>query len=105
MSEEQKPNKIYDLLYCGEHREEIEAIVRESFPEAEVKDASDEIHRGRFSVQMEYEDDDWMLWVMRKGLHDLSFHWNIMKMQNPERLKPLLMQVIEEQRAEKDNNS
>lgn len=93
-------NNIYDLMYCGEHEEEIRATVLNDFPSAKIEDASDYIHRGRFSVELEIEESDWLLWVMRNGFHRMSLHWEMAIMERPEYLNPLIKQVIAEQRAE-----
>ena len=90
---------MYDLLYCGEHEQEIRAMVEKEFPDATIKNASDDIHRGRFSIEMDCNDDDWMLFVMRHGIHEISFEWQVLKMDDPDRLKPLIKQVVDEQRS------
>ena len=92
---------MYDLLYCGEHEAEIRVMVTKEFPNAKIKDASDYIHCGRFSVEMIVCCDDWMLFLMRNGIHEMSFDWQMKSMDEPDYLKPLIKQVVEEQRSEK----
>ncbi len=89
---------IYDLLYCGEHETEIQKMVKDEYPQARITDTSDFIHSGRFSVELAIKRNDWMLWLMRNGIHEMSFDWNIMRMDNPNSLKPLIKRVVEEQR-------
>ncbi len=86
-----------DLMYCGDAEKEIRDMVLNDYPESKLEDASDFIHEGRFSVEVTCEEDDWYIWVMRKGIHNLSLNWELERMEHPERMKPLLMKVLEEQ--------
>ncbi len=97
---EETNNEIFDLLYCGDYEDKIREMVLQDYPDAKLEDATDTIHHGRFSVAMEIEEDDWLLWVMRKGIHNLSFYWQAVSMDNPERMKPLVRKVLEEQKEE-----
>jgi len=90
----------HDLMYCGAYQDEIKSMVLADFPQAKLEDASDSIHRGRFSVELELSDDEWLLWLMRKGVHEMSLNWELTRMEKPEYLKPLIKQVVTEQRNE-----
>lgn len=92
---------MYDLLYCDEHQDEVRAMVADDYPNAVIQNASDFMHPGRISVDTKCDDDEWLLWLMRKGIHKLSFFWGIVCMEEPERMAVLAKQVIE---GIKENN-
>lgn len=93
-------NSIYDLIYAGEHSQEFRTLIQKDFPQAIINDASDDIHYGRFSVEMNIDDREWPLWLMRNGLHNLSLHWEVLKADNPSFMMPLIKQVIAEQKEQ-----
>lgn len=73
---------IYDLVYCDpEDRAEVEALYRERWPNAKIEDASDEIHRGRFSIEMDAELRDYYDWCIREGLVYVSFDCQLCMME------------------------
>lgn len=97
---------IYDLIYAGEHRKELEGIVENAYPQAKLEDASDYIHEGRFSVQLEdIEQDDWLLFVMVEGILDISLISQMERMGNPDHYLTLLRQAVEIKRKQKGDQN
>ena len=52
--------KIKDLIYCNSGQEEL----KERFPDAKFEDASDEIHRERFSITTERKIEEYRLYLL-----------------------------------------
>lgn len=62
--------RIYDLIY--DYR--ALPIVRSAFPSAIINDESDDIHEGRFSVDMSGMSRlDWYKWLLRNDWSQVSF--------------------------------
>lgn len=54
-----------DLIYAGH---EVEHIIKEKYPQAEIKDASDFIHTERFELELEgIEEDEFYPFAIIKG--------------------------------------
>lgn len=84
---------IYDLMYAGEDREEIEKTIRTAWPGAIIENASDFIHEGRFSVEMDIDWDAWIIWVMENGLLEISLHTGLLQLENHDKYMELLLQA------------
>ena len=71
--------KLTDLIYAGESQEEIKMDILAKYPGATFEDASDDIHQGRFQVEIEGIDRlEWYNWVaFEGGFSDLSLHFGL----------------------------
>jgi len=62
--------KIFDLIYGGaKYLNELKEI----FPDAIIKDASDEIHEERISIKLESEELEYLKKMIQNGFFELSF--------------------------------
>jgi hypothetical protein len=55
---------FYDLIYAGP---DVEALIKEHWPNAKITDASDEIHRERFELSLDATEDDFYRFAIEKG--------------------------------------
>lgn len=90
---------ISDLMYMEEREylEQMKAELSAHFPQVVFDDASDYIHRNRIGVNVDdIEETDWYLWLLRSGWWEFSFNFELDKGLAPEKVKPLMQQVIDE---------
>jgi len=95
-----------DLMYMEESylHEQIQTELLADFPTVTFRDGSDFIHRYRFTVEIEnLEMSNWYLWLLRKGWFQFSFNFQFDSMDKPEKIKPLMQQVIAERNKQIDN--
>lgn len=70
---------MYDLIYADYKAREI---LEKKYPNAKFEDASDEVHRERFSIDIkesEYNEKDYLRFLLESGLFPLSFDFQLMK--------------------------
>jgi len=70
---------MYDLIYADYNAQEI---LEKKYPNAKFEDASDEIHRNRFSVDIEEkecDEKDYLKFLLESGLFPVSFNFQLMK--------------------------
>jgi len=104
MSSERIEDIVYDLLYIGDKEmyNEAKADVLKTFPEARILDASDDVHRYRFDVNPKTATRaEWLLFLFRSGWFESSLMYQFDSMNDPESIKPLMKQVIDERKAAK----
>jgi hypothetical protein len=55
--------EIYDLLYCGEEWiwQEVKEKVLDTYPDAQIGNASDDIHVHRYSILVEDDMENYYL--------------------------------------------
>lgn len=88
-------NEAHDLIYADGCQYEIEGLIRKAFPNAEIEDASDFIHRGRFSVTIpNMRQDRFFIWLLAQGLQDMSFGVQIGMREDPERFHRIFRAAI-----------
>jgi len=92
--------KITDLIYDrGAWRG-----IKDAFPAAKLTDASDYIHEGRFSVDLEAELEDWYYWLIKTGWADCSLWFQLdlrgLKKERVEIVKRALARVKAEENKE-----
>lgn len=68
---------MLDLIYAGNEQQKCQEIVRKKFPQCIIEDDSDDIHEGRFSVELEISDEDWYRFLIIEGIAVLSFHFGL----------------------------
>ncbi len=100
-----KGRKMYDLIYAEQHQAEMITAVRETYPDAKIEDASDYIHRGRFSVEIGCADDEWSRWLFHSGIFEFSLHMQTFKLQNPDEYLDMMRSVVAEVKAESEEQS
>lgn len=91
---------IHDLIYAQEDETELRNLIEITYPQAVIESASDCIHRGRFSVNIENVDrDDWHLWIMIEGFHHLSLGFQMRyQLKDDPTLRPLMEWALEAQK-------
>jgi len=96
---------MYDLVYDGGCLDEI----KQPFPLAEIEDASDFIHEGRFSVQL--PDDkrrEYLKFVILKGIAPVSlmFQMDIRSPKDKEEIRDIINEIKRESsEANPENNT
>lgn len=64
------PVLIHDLIYDMAALPEIKA----AFPDAKIEESWDEIHEGRFSVELTSTYTEYFYKIIKMGMHGISFH-------------------------------
>lgn len=65
-----------DLIYAGG---DVANIIKEKYPSAIIKDASDYIHTERFEVEIpNVTDDDFYPFAIREGFAQCCFSFNLL---------------------------
>lgn len=97
---------VHDLLYCGEKAiyEEVQADILNKYPEAKFEDGSDYIHPYRFSVDVEADKDEFLIYLLVIGCFNISFHLQLMSMENPAECRVLMERAVQIIKAEKSQN-
>lgn len=87
-----------DLIYD----EEVKPLISKRFPHAKYTDASDEVHEGRFQVELPDSDrDDFYKAAIREGWHGVSLHFQLMMNCGRKESAEQIMKWIDEIKAEK----
>lgn len=85
-----------ELIYCG--YKQYETCVDEltaKYPNAQIEDASDDIHGGRFEITVsDVDEDEFNMFLLEKGYLDISLNLLLYKYSNPEYLKKLIKRII-----------
>lgn len=71
---------MIDIIYFdnGEQYNRIEELLKQEFPHAKIKDASDDVHKYRFTIEMPDEmHDKYCKFVLDTGLVLFSLSWHI----------------------------
>ncbi len=96
---------MYDLVYDGGCLGEI----KQAFPLAEIEDASDFIHEGRFSVQLpEDKRREYLKFIMLKGISPVSlmFQTDIGSPKHQDEIKDIVDEIKRESsEANPENNT
>ena len=56
----------------------VEPIILKRWPDAEIVDASDDIHRGRFQVDLDVEEDEFYPFAIKEGFAEVCLCFQIM---------------------------
>jgi len=70
---------MYDLIYADY---KAQKILEKRYPNAKFEDASDDIHRERFSIDIEeseYNERDYLKFLLESGLYSVSFDFQLMR--------------------------
>ena len=86
---------IFDLIYAEEHRAECEKDIKGRYPQAVLEDASDFLHIGRFSVSMEVDKNEWLLFLFTHGIFDLSLMSEMERFEDSENYIRLMKEAVE----------
>ena len=84
---------MYDLIYCENRGDytEIKNKLSKYFKDSKIEDGSDEIHRHRFSIEMDdKKEDDYLMFALKEGFALLSLTIQLMIHEKPKRLKELM---------------
>ncbi len=84
---------MYDLIYVGDEQYTLaQTELRERFPDAILEDASDYIHEGRFSIEVDVPTEEYRQAILDLGLAMISFDFQLFMMQKPKEALALLEQ-------------
>lgn len=64
---------MYDLIYSGSYKDELKVL----FPSAIFKDASDEIHEYRYSIEVEIDKTEYMRIIFLNGFGEISLGFQL----------------------------
>lgn len=90
---------MYDLIYSGRNAWET---IKKQYPEAKIEDASDMVHRERFSVTLDekgFDENEYFKFLICSGLSQVSFSFK-MSMVTKEK-HPKIKRAFDELRKEK----
>ena len=71
---------MYQLVYAGR---KVEELIKARYPEAKIKDASDEIHTERFECEVDIDQDEFYIWAILEGYADACISFHLMEMDYP----------------------
>lgn len=67
---------MYELIYAGK---DVEKIIRKSYPNCKIEDASDYIHTERFEVEIpDVTDDEFYPFAIREGFARCCFCFDLL---------------------------
>lgn len=91
---------VTDLIYCGHDQyKECTNELKAEYPDAVTEDASDSIHGGRFSIEVQdVSQRDFRLFLMRRGYLEISLDLGLLRLDKHEECMELVEQVVEERR-------
>jgi hypothetical protein len=76
-----------ELIYDGD----VKGLIQAKYPQAKIRDASDDIHIGRFEVLIEdVSQDDFWIFAIRKGFAMSCLAWRILMQDDAETCKKLI---------------
>ena len=82
---------LYDLLYLDqEDFFKVKNHISKIYPQAVIEDASDCIHGTRMTVEFDIVKKEWLKFVMKSGLHNSSFDFNIVLLDDRELIKEIM---------------
>lgn len=83
---------MYDLIYMENMAdyESARADLQKAFPNAKFNDASDFIHRARFSINVDVPEDDYYLEIIDSGLAFCSLNFQILMKENTAKARGLV---------------
>lgn len=84
---------IYDMVALKE--------IREKFPDVKVIDASDFIHTDRVEVEVEADEKQWLHFLIRSGIINISMWGQMHVVQGTE----LIRSVLDEMKKEREHES
>jgi len=83
-----------DLIYYKQEKELID-IFRDKYPDLEITDATDVVHKERFQIIFNKDldgplDDDYIKFLILNGLHNLSLFFELEIRMDPERINKIV---------------
>jgi hypothetical protein len=94
---------ISDLLYVGNKAgyDLLKRDILRHWPNAVITDASDTIHEWRLSVELDIDQDEWLMASLVNGFFGCSLTWNLLRYSDS-RKAVALMRVATKYLSEKD---
>lgn len=84
---------MYDLVYAGnEDYARAQKELEERFPNAVIQDASDFIHEGRFSIEVDLPTDEYRSAILGLGMFAISLDFQMFRMAEPKQALALVEQ-------------
>jgi len=87
---------LYELIYAGR---EVEDLIKKRYPEAKIRDASDEIHTERFECEVEADEEEFYIWAILEGYANTSLAFELMSRDCPEGTRQKVWDYIAEAKA------
>ena len=83
---------MYDLIYAENYNDykEIWDIIKKEYHDALLEDGSDQIHKHRFSVKFEIEQEPWFKFIIKNDFAMLSLNFQLVIRQEPDKIKELI---------------
>ena len=84
---------MMDLLYTENYNDycELRNIVLSKYPNADINDASDDVHPHRFSIDNIELDESYLEFLMREGISGCSLNFQLrLRVGDKEKRKPIL---------------
>ena len=83
---------MYDLIYAENHDEhkDIKEIIEKEYQKADVKDGSDQIHKNRFSVEFDIDQEEWFSFILKKGFALCSLNFQLAIKNEPDKIKSMI---------------
>jgi hypothetical protein len=102
--------KFYDLIYCEDNKDytEIKELLQKRFPSCMIDNASDDIHRYRFTIQSEKDiKKDFIKFAIRNGFALCSLQIQMATYNTPASKEDHeeLKKILEELKKEKEVKS
>lgn len=71
---------MIDLIYCGhEQYDECKKELQAGFPDCAIEDASDDIHEGRFQIEVPDERrKELLMFLLENGYYNISLKLQLM---------------------------
>lgn len=89
---------MYDLIYAErkDWYDETISLIKNKFPDAEIKDGSDDFHTYRYSVEIDDQKrDDFYAFIISEGMIDLSLYLQTIAISKDEENGKELIRLIE----------
>ena len=87
--------EMYDLIYL-DYYGKAPKVLQEIWPEAKIEDASDFIHTERFVIEVDVEEEDYFKTIVREGMGNFSFGFQVMALEDGKRALRLIREVKEQ---------
>jgi len=87
---------MYQLIYAGK---EVEEAIKARYPDAKIKDASDDIHKERFECEVDIDEEEFYIWAILEGYAFACFAFELMARDCPKGTRQKSWDYIAEAKA------
>ena len=71
---------MHELIYAGK---DVETVVLKRYPNAKIEDASDEIHKERFELEVDVNEDEFYVFAIVDGYANDCFGFQLLSRNIP----------------------